>query len=164
MENDKRRAKYIDRRVQGQLAMRTLLHWVTLMLVCCIVSLALQFLLNPLASGQENFANMWAAQGPIILVAFALFPLFVSDTIRYSHRFVGPITRVRSVLRALAAGESPARIQLRPGDHWGEIAEEINLLITEMERLKGLAKAEQKGLHPAPLQSAAVLPETVVTG
>ncbi|MDA0661020.1 MAG: hypothetical protein O2931_11735 [Planctomycetota bacterium] len=83
---------------------------------------------------------MWAAQGPIVLVAFALFPLFVRDTISYSHRFVGPITRVRGALRELGQGKSVEPLKLRPNDHWAEMADEINQVIAEMSRLKSQAE------------------------
>jgi hypothetical protein len=136
MMREKRRSKYIDKHVQGQLAVRTLLHWVTLMLVCCTVSLTLQFLLNPLSTWHENAQRMWSAQGPVVLVAFALLPLFVKDTITFSHRFVGPVVRIRTVLKDLAQGKSPAPVKLRPNDCWAEIADELNDVIAEFDRLR----------------------------
>ena len=67
MSTNKRRLKYVDSRIQGQLAVRTLLHWVTLMLVCCTVSLLLQVVLNPLATWQENFGTCGQRKDPSYL-------------------------------------------------------------------------------------------------
>ena len=156
---NKRRSKYVDSRIQGQLAARTLLHWVTLMLVCCTVSLLLQVVLNPLATWRENFQHMWAAQGPVVLVAFALSPLFVRDTISYSHRFVGPITRVRGVLREMGQGKSVAPLKLRPNDHWLEMADEINQVIAEFDRLRSQAN---DATHPTLTHSTDRQESTVV--
>ena len=136
--NEKRRLKFIDRKVQGELAMRTLLHWITLMTIATIVSICLQCILNPLEPFMQNVARAWNGQGPFILVAICLFPLFARDTIQFSHRFVGPIARFRSTVRELTMTHDKLAppIGLRPNDYWTEFAAELNELISEVNRLR----------------------------
>jgi len=62
----------------------------------------------------------------------ALFPVFAYDSIKLSHRFVGPIMRLRRVLRQAALGEHVPPLQFRQDDFWQDLAGSFNTL---MERL-----------------------------
>lgn len=51
----------------------------------------------------------------------------------FLHRIAGPLYRIRGVLRSLVQGKIPDReIQLREGDFFAEVVEELNRLIVKM--------------------------------
>ena len=80
--------------------------------------------------------NLWWTQGPILLVGACLIPVFVNDTIRLSHRFVGPLLRIRGTMRKAGAGEYAAPVTLRPNDFWHEFADDFNVMLDRMNRLQ----------------------------
>jgi len=62
----------------------------------------------------------------LFLVLALLLPKFIYNWLQLSHRFVGPVERVRRVLRDLADGKEHIEVQFREDDFWGELADELN--------------------------------------
>jgi len=90
----------------------------------------------------------WCEQWPTIcrLVATAmtlslmlLLPMFIYNSFQLSHRFVGPVTQLRQVLRDLAEGKPVSPLTFRKGDYWQEMAEELNRAV-EVLRKERLAE------------------------
>ena len=129
MSADQRKKKYIDPKVQGTLARRLIFHYVVFLIGSCIFAFLLQLLTNPFVPPSQAARELWWTQGPFILVAFCLIPVFVNDTIKLSHRFVGPIVRVHSEVKRCVEGEDVKPIKLRPGDFWREFVEDFNTLL-----------------------------------
>ena len=134
MTGGRRRPQMIaDRKLQGALLAHTMIYWfyclfsVTLIAVCWII-----FTKQP-ESSSELFTQLWLNCGPALLGSVLLLPLVLLDCVRLSSRFAGPMVRMQRVMRQLAAGETPPKISLRPGDYWSEFAENINVVI---ERLR----------------------------
>ena len=65
---------------------------------------------------------------------FFLLPVFILDTIKLSHRFAGPIYRLRNTIRSLAQGEEFRPLKFREVDFWQSLAEDFNVMVA---RLKG---------------------------
>ena len=66
---------------------------------------------------------------------FFMLPVFIVDTIKLSHRFAGPIYRLRQTIRI--AGRRRARYQpmkFRDFDFWQGLAEDFNQMV---ERPRG---------------------------
>ncbi len=120
---------WIDRQIQGALAMRVMLHWCVFAFVACFVTLIFQFIADPFQPFSAKLQNIWRNQGPFLLTIILLLPAFAYDTIKLSHRFAGPILRLRKSLRAIAQGEEIQRVQFRDNDFWRGLAEDFNTLI-----------------------------------
>jgi nitrogen fixation/metabolism regulation signal transduction histidine kinase len=80
----------------------------------------------------QQFRTLWWAQGPFLLILAFLLPVFLLDTIKLSHRFAGPICRLRTAMRAVAAGEKPTKLSFRDNDFWPELADEYNAMIEKL--------------------------------
>ncbi len=63
-------------------------------------------------------------------------PIVVYDAIRYSHRFAGPVMRIRQTVSRLADGENVPPIVLRKGDFWTDVADEVNRLNERVRQLE----------------------------
>jgi hypothetical protein len=63
-----------------------------------------------------------------------MLPVFIVDTIKLSHRFAGPIYRLRNVIRGMADGEPYKPVLFREKDFWQGLAEDFNQMI---ERITG---------------------------
>ncbi len=129
-----RRKTYVDPKVQGTLVRRLVIHWVAYVSVAAAIAFCLQLLSNPLQPLAEHFQQLWWTHGPFLLVLVFLLPVFVLDTIRLSHRFVGPIYRLRETIRNIAQGDPPPRLKFRDFDFWHDLAKDFNLMV---DRLSG---------------------------
>jgi hypothetical protein len=61
-----------------------------------------------------------------------MLPVFIMDTIKLSHRFAGPIYRLRGVIRGLAQGEAYKPVQFREFDFWQEMAADFNTMVEKI--------------------------------
>lgn len=129
MSHRKRQKKFVDARVQGAMARRIIFHWLLFVAVALCTAFIFQVLSNPFLPLALHLENLWWAQGPFIMVLVFLLPVFVLDTIKLSHRFAGPISRLRSAMRAIASGESPKKVSFRGGDFWQDLADDYNKML-----------------------------------
>jgi hypothetical protein len=132
MDRPQRRRKYIDSTVQGALARRVIFHWLLFLAVASAAALMLQVLSDPFRPAGEHLANMWYTQGPFLIVVIFLLPVFVVDTVKISHRFVGPVQSLRRTMRGVADGQPPKKLQFRRQDFWHELADDYNAMIARL--------------------------------
>ncbi len=82
---------------------------------------------------------------------FMLVPVYLRDIVKFSHRFAGPMSRLRAILNDLADGRRGMSLKFRPGDFWQETATDFNRfyekhieLLDRVEKLeRELAKARK---------------------
>lgn len=137
-----RKKTFVDSQVQGALVKRVILHWLGFFLTASIVTFVLQVMSNPFVPIKTHFQELWWTQGPFLLVMIFLLPVFVLDTIKLSHRFAGPIYRLRRTIRAIADGEKPTRLKFRDFDFWHGLADDFNRMIDRLTK-QPLATTEE---------------------
>jgi hypothetical protein len=151
----------VDPEVQYALIRRTLMHWSVAMLTWMAIGVIVHLTYASDGSSlQEAIAASFTVQIPLLCVLFMLMPIYVWDMIKLSHRFVGPMHRLRTVFRDLANGGRAPRIRLRAGDFWHEAAEDFNAfyqshldLKQRCEQLeKELARATAGDRQPSPVE------------
>ena len=135
----KRWRLYVDKSVQGALARRVATYWV----VCswgifCIlagfpigVTLAIGVPNGPTVGSllYQSWLDFW----PSMVASVLVLPVIVWDLLRLSHRFVGPMIRLKKAMRDLADGKQVRPIAFREGDFWCEFAEEFNRVAARLE-------------------------------
>ena len=137
MNQTKRRSKLlVDRQVQGTLIRQLITHWI----IACCVTIFYLFMLQVFATGlQEPFAvqfkKMWQNYGSLVVVLITLFPVFIYDSMRVSHRFAGPMASFRRQLSSLAQGKSISQVKFRDGDFWGDLATSLNQVAKRLGQL-----------------------------
>jgi hypothetical protein len=62
-----------------------------------------------------------------------LLPPLTLDAVRFAHRLVGPLYRLRKTVQAIAAGEPVTLIRLRKGDLLGDFADDFNVMLKRLE-------------------------------
>lgn len=135
-----RKRLFVDPQVQGQLAWRVSLYWLSCLLTVVFMVFCYRIVTGPARPFVWHFNELATFLGPALVASLVLLPLVVMDVIRLSHRFVGPLVRLRRSLRALARGESIEPLRFRHGDFWQEFADEVNAVA---ERLKSLERREE---------------------
>lgn len=126
----KRRITLIDREVQGSVLKKIALHW-ALFFVCNAIALTIWIRLfeQPDAGWGQTVADTFRRFLPFFVITLALIPAFVWDTLKLTHRFAGPIHRLRMALADANAGRAVAPLHFRSNDYWKEIAQNFNAVI-----------------------------------
>ncbi len=129
MSHPERKKKYVDSVVQGALVRRIIFHWIQFIVVTVVASFLLQVLSNPMTPLKAHFNEMWWTHGPLLAVMVFMIPIFVLDTIKLSHRFAGPVYRLRKSMQSISEGKSPEKIKFRKNDFWQELADDYNEML-----------------------------------
>jgi len=132
MAHPERKKTFVDPKVQGSLVRRLAIHWLSFLLVASLVCFCLQVLSNPFRTFGEHVQQLWWTHGPFLLVMVFLLPVFILDTIKISHRFVGPIYRLRQTILEIAQGDPPPRLKFRDFDFWQGLAEDFNRMVDQL--------------------------------
>ena len=121
-----RKRIFVDSEVQGALVRRVIAHWAAFAATLAVILGAVQFFANPLASFDEHLALFPRRHGLTFITLVLLLPAFLWDTARLSHRFSGPVLRLRRMMKELASGEDPGELRFRDGDFWMELGDHFN--------------------------------------
>ena len=132
MSHPERKKTFVDPKVQGSLVRRLVYHWFAFLLVASLVAFCLQVLSNPFRTIGEHLQQVWWTHGPFLLVMLFLLPVFILDTIKLSHRFAGPIYRLRQTILEIAQGDPPPRLKFRDFDFWQGLAEDFNRMVDQL--------------------------------
>jgi signal transduction histidine kinase len=73
-----------------------------------------------------------------------IFGIAIWRGFRLSHRIWGPVIPLRRQINDLKNGNYQARIQLRPGDEFVELAEDLNALAHSLEKSRPPAAGVQR--------------------
>ena len=139
---DRRKKSLVDNEIQLGFARRIMLHWVVFFVVGSTAGIALQMLSDPFRPIQEQLKTVCYTNGPFLLALLFMLPVFVVDTIKFSHRLAGPIFRLRQTIREMANGESVAPLQTRKNDYWSTTVEDFNSLIEKVNQTANSSSEE----------------------
>lgn len=136
-----RRRIFIDRPIQLAVLLRTALYW----MMCTMAQVLMVLFFGVVASSQNDFPSlhpqvMWHLQ-ITLLASVALLPILLWDVLKLSHRWVGPIFRMRAALKALSRGESIDELRFRGRDFWQDLAGDLNAVAAELDKARA-AKTE----------------------
>lgn len=149
MAHSGRKKTFVDPKVQGALVRRLVFHWLTFFGVAALVAFSLQVLSDPFTSIRTHAEKLWWTHGPFLLVLLFMLPVFVVDTIKLSHRFAGPIYRMRQTIRGLARGGAYTPMKFRDLDFWQGLADDFNQMVERLTREKPLTIAKPEEETPA---------------
>lgn len=138
--NRQRKRLFIDWPVQGMLAKRFFVHWFSVAVALFIMTFLLQLLDDPFLPLEDQMRAVWANQGRTLVLLLLLTPAFAWDTIKMSHRFAGPIVRLRAGLKGLAEGGEFTPMRFRDKDCWQELADHFNAVGERIGRAEARAQ------------------------
>lgn len=153
MEFRKRKRIVVDGDVQGAVVHSLLVHWAFFFGAAFTAAAAMHFFQTfpndtPRSFG-DLLAAVWQKNAMVFVVLLAMMPIFVRDMLKISHRFVGPIVRIRNGLKQLADGDRMQEIELRTNDHWKDLAEVVNRIAA---RIRKLESAQLASIEAAPAE------------
>jgi hypothetical protein len=131
---------FVDPAVQGRLAWKVAAYWLfCLLAVELFVACWLVWLNRPTSSLELVGMVMQVCAIPFA-ASLILLPVALIDSVRFSHRFAGPMVRVRRVVNELAEGRTVDPVVIREGDFWNDFAKDFNRLIVRVEELQNEVK------------------------
>jgi hypothetical protein len=129
--NPKRRVRsFVDPEVQGGLLRKIAFHWIILFVVNSISLVVwVRMFEQPESGWGATFTDCIQRFLPFFVISACLIPAFVWDTLKITHRFAGPILRLRSALSAAAKGQEVEPLNFRNNDFWQGIATDFNSVV-----------------------------------
>ncbi len=147
-KHELRRHVFIDRPIQGTLIKRVAMYWLCGAIMQVLLLAYLSIIAGAGTSNiHEKSSEFWTTLGVAALSSAVVLPLLMLDIVRLSHRWVGPIYRLRTAMQELASGESTQEISFRDGDFWQELAGHFNAIV---RRMHALAAANHEPAHHEP--------------
>jgi hypothetical protein len=151
--NEKRQQILIDPEVQVDLLWQATKYW-----FFCLLTVALFIFCWSIVTSENQgaiaiFNSLCFQYGPAAAASVIMLPLIYYDLLRVSHRFAGPIFKLRRELRKIAAGEKIGPIGFREDDYWHDLASDFNAALAKL----------QEGQQPSAVVEAAIAevePET----
>ena len=130
-----RRRLFVNPPIQGTLISRVALYW----LLGMFIQAVLIMVLSPASGVGDDLAlrtqQFWSHLNLIFISSLLTLPLLVLDIIKLSHRWVGPIYRLRAAMQALAMAEPVTPLTFRAGDYWKDVAEDFNAVLARVNYL-----------------------------
>jgi hypothetical protein len=128
-----RKRLFVDRKIQGALVVHILAYW-----LLCLVAMSVMLHCSRIVLGLEEMSLSPVGELRLFysaaLVGTLLFlPAVVYNVVRLSHRFAGPMVRLRRAMRELARGVYVEPIRFRDGDFWPELAADFNAVARRIE-------------------------------
>ena len=133
MSNENRKNTYVEKRVQGALARRVVLHFCVFIVAGAFLGLIVQFFTNPFQDMSTLFSAFWGNTGPYLVALVCLLPIFVKDTLKLSHRIAGPICRLQTTIDSIANGKETPKLEFRKGDMWSDLPERFNAMVGQLQ-------------------------------
>lgn len=140
--SNRRRKVLVSSDIQWAIVRKSFWDW----LLYCTTAIFLIGLLQVLYVGTskplvEHFQAILRTVVTLFLVFALLLPKFIYDWFHFSHRFLGPVERVRRVLRDLADGKAHTEVHFRKNDFFREMANELNSAVEALTKGKSLDRA-----------------------
>ncbi len=123
-----RQRVWIDNHVQGVLVGRVFLYWSGIIIYFVMSIGGYQAWQNPEWTFGEHLSAMIEQLWPCLTTMFLILPLVVFDIVRLSHKFAGPIYRLRNHLDQLNENPQTYPLNFRDDDYWQQLADPINQL------------------------------------
>lgn len=81
--------------------------------------------------------RMWTYTLPAVLINNLIIMVIVSlEGLRLTNRIAGPVYHIKNDVERVLAGQEGVQTQLRPGDRFEDLADEINRLFSEVDGLR----------------------------
>lgn len=150
----KRRKLFIDQPLQLAVLLRTALYWA----MCTMAQVLMVLFFGIISSSQNDFPSLhpqviWHLQ-ITLLASIAMLPILLRDVLKLSHRWVGPVFRLRTAMRKLSRGEAVEELRFRDRDFWPELAEDFTAVAAELQQARNLSAEVDKTSLSAPLDAA----------
>jgi hypothetical protein len=119
---------------QTKLSMRIGGYLVVFLVVFCNCLFAWKMIEEGPLDPWQQFLDTLRTHLPVFICLLVLVPVMAWDSIRFSHKLVGPLVRFRKTLQEMTDGEPVRPIKLRDGDYLTELRDDFNKMLEELQK------------------------------
>jgi hypothetical protein len=140
-----RQRLFVDVNVQGAIARRLGLYFVSAIVFMVLPSAVARTFQAPERLFFTHLHDVAVEYGPLLLTLLAMAPFVFYDALKLTHRFAGPVFRLRRQLARFDNGEPIVRLEFRDGDFWQDLAVLANALLERVRLAENRAASSQPG-------------------
>ncbi len=144
MAQKSRKRFYVDPAVQKGILVRFSVYWLATMLFVC---LPLAFVRTLGGSGNTFFTDLVLVlqqYWPILVTLTIALPFVLTDVLKFSNRFAGPIFRLKRSLEEFEQFGEAAPLQFRDDDYWKDLADGFNRMQARIQDLENQKRSEEQ--------------------
>ena len=130
MSIHKRKTLFVNPHLQGKLIRRTVFYWGAFLFLLVMPLTLMRTWYQPEQLIFLHLTETVRDHSSILLCATVMLPLALWDMLKTSNQIAGPVFRLKRELGKLADGEAVGELHFRPGDHWHDVADEFNRLVS----------------------------------
>ncbi|MEM7457099.1 MAG: hypothetical protein AAF456_22340 [Planctomycetota bacterium] len=134
--SNSRKKKFVDNKVQSAILLRLCIYWFAGVLFVFLPLTFIQTFQDPTTNFFAHFGGLVSAHWPVLASAMLLLPFVLMDAVKLSHRFVGPIHKLRLELQNFSDTGKMNKFKFRSDDFWRELAPAMNKLTERIEELE----------------------------
>jgi hypothetical protein len=149
MPDTRRRIIMIDQKVQGALILRAAMYWIYCLLSVSLMVLCCRVVKGPAGPFSAVATDLLKDYAPALAASLLLLPVVLVDIVRFSHRFVGPMYRLKWAMNSLAEGQPVRRVSFREGDFWIEFADSFNRVLERLQPSTESPEASTESSQPS---------------
>src|SRR5205823_6087724 len=120
--------------IQTKLFLRMGFYWVIYQVGLWNLVFAWRLLLEGPGNVLEQYGRFCLDYYPAFVACLVLLPFIARDTVKFTHRVVGPIHRFRQTLQSVTAGQPVRLLKLRDGDFLEEMKDDFNAMLEALQR------------------------------
>lgn len=154
MSHDDRKRVWVHE-FQTRLTLRIAGYLVLFLGVLVNFLFAWQLFTGGLENPGTRFVEMLRTYLPVLLCLIVLVPVMAWDAMRFTHRLVGPLVRLRRAMQEVAGGTAVPPVRFRQGDYLDEVRDDFNGMLESLQRrglpvLKPAIPVEKEPAPPRP--------------
>ncbi|MEE2639886.1 MAG: hypothetical protein VX768_04615 [Planctomycetota bacterium] len=132
----KRKKIFVDSAVQGTLIRKIGVHWVLFFVVVVGLQVYVTWMSDPVVGLGELLVATLRNNGLFLAAMLLLLPGFLYDSVKLSHRFAGPMVRLKAAMEESARTGELQQIEFRDKDFWLDIAKSYNNMVCKLQDKK----------------------------
>lgn len=101
----------------------------------------------------EQLVEMFFTYLPVLICLLVLVPVIAWDAVRFTHRLVGPLVRLRRTMQDITAGTPVPVMKFRQGDYLDEVRDDFNAMVESLQRRGVSVLKPVTADEPEPAQS-----------
>ena len=132
--SNQRHRLFLDYPIQCALLLRVAGYWAASLLTQALMVFFLAIITTAPNDFHQGATRLWWQLGMVLIGSALVLPMILFDVVRLSHRWVGPVFRLRESMQALSRREKVNPIRFRTADYWQEMAGDFNVIAEELQR------------------------------
>lgn len=151
MSSHKRKRILIDPTTQLALAGSFALNWCCFLGLMILLAMCMEIIVQyPDQTFVSIAQGVYYRHAQTLILMLLICPYFIYRSVKFSHRFAGPIWRLRRELRRLREGDRVTAIRFRKNDFWQDLADDVNWVLERLQHAEQRQQTEPSEDEAAP--------------